>query len=57
MMKYELKKKLELAKSCGQSKLGTSTFMLFKACLQIHLANSEKKLEKYAFLRTIFGKL
>ena len=56
-MKYELKKKLELAKSCGQSKLGTSTFMLFKACLQIHLANSEKKLEKYAFLRTIFGKL
>ena len=44
MMKYELKKIIEMAKSSGQNKLGTSTFMAFKACLQIHLANSEKKM-------------
>ena len=43
-MKYELKKILEMAQSIGQSKLDTSTFMVLKACLQIHLANSEKKL-------------
>ena len=44
MMKYEPKKILEMAQSCGQSQLGKSTFMVFKACLQIHLGNSEKKL-------------
>ena len=41
----------------GYSKLGTSTFMAFKACLRQYLSNSEKKLGKYDILRSNLCKL